>query len=110
MKGADYVLFHEMREDYDIMKRLGYDFENKKDIQIIDTQLCYKRYFRPKNSLPNGEKLENLLDSFKIQAKHLHNGGNDAKYTLMLLLKMSAIHKMMLDNKKESSPSRHKIK
>lgn len=110
LKGADYVLFHEMREDYDIMKRLGYDFENKKDIQIIDTQLCYKRYFRPKNSLPNGEKLENLLDSFKIQAKHLHNGGNDAKYTLMLLLKMSAIHKMMLDNKKESSPSRPKIK
>jgi len=110
LKGADYVLFHEMREDYDIMKRLGYDFENKKDIQIIDTQLCYKRYFRPKNSLPNGEKLENLLDSFKIQAKHLHNGGNDAKYTLMLLLKMSAIHKMMLENKKENSPSRPKIK
>lgn len=110
LKGANYVLFHEMREDYDIMKRLGYDFENKQDIQIIDTQLCYKRYFRPKNSLPNGEKLENLLDSFKIQAKHLHNGGNDAKYTLMLLLKMSAIHKMMLDNKKEHSPSRPKMK
>lgn len=107
---ADYVLFHEMREDRDIMLTLGYDFSKRDDIQILDTQLSYKRYFRPKGTAPNGEPLDVLLKSFKIDAQNLHNGGNDAYYTLQLLLKMSAIHKTMLQAKQETGLPRPKMK
>lgn len=98
VKDADFILFHEQREDYAIMKKLGWDIEHS-DAPVIDTQLCYKRYFREPGSIPDGEKLVNLLKSFKVEHNHLHNAGNDAHYTLKLLQKMSEIHKHLLNSK-----------
>lgn len=106
VKEADYVLFHEQREDYDILKKLGWDIEKNQDKPVIDTQLCYKRYFREPGSPPDGEKLINLLKAFKVDSKHLHNSGNDAHYTLKLLQKMSEIHKYLNQNKTKNKNER----
>lgn len=96
MQNAKYVLFHEQREDYEILNKMGINIPE--DITVIDTQLSYKRYFRKKGSLPNGEKLEGLLSMFKMPYKNLHNAGNDAYMTLMLLQKMSAIQQHLTEN------------
>lgn len=87
LKDATYILFHEQREDYEILN--GLNIIIKPECAVIDTQLCYKRYFRERGTLPNGEPLEVLLDSFKVNYKHLHNAGNDSYYTLLLLNAMS---------------------
>lgn len=97
IKNATYVLFHEQREDYEIMQQMGINIP--KEITVIDTQLSYKRYFRKKGSLPNGEKLEGLLAMFKMPFKNLHNAGNDAYMTLALLQKMSAIQQHLEEQK-----------
>lgn len=112
VKDADFILFHEQREDYDILRKLGWDIEKNKDKPVIDTQLCYKRYFREPGSPPDGEKLINLLKAFKVDSKNLHNSGNDAHYTLKLLQKMSEIHKFLLQNKNDNKnkEKRNKIK
>lgn len=86
LKSTQYVLFHEQREDFEILK--GLDVNIDPEVAIIDTQLCYKRYFRERGSLPNGEPLESLLESFSVPLKDTHNAGNDAYYTLMLLKEM----------------------
>lgn len=95
-EGAKYVLFHEQREDYEILNQMG--IKIPEEVTVIDTQLSYKRYFRKKGSLPNGEKLEGLLSMFKMPYKNLHNAGNDAYMTLMLLQKMSAIQQHLNEN------------
>jgi hypothetical protein len=90
---TDYIIFHEQREDVEILDNLW--IQIPEDKVVVDTQLCFKRYFRPKGSAPNGETLDNLLKNFKLENKDLHNAGNDAYYTLKLLQKMSEIHKLM---------------
>lgn len=96
IKDAKYVLFHEQREDYEILNQMK--VEIPETVTVIDTQLSYKRYFRKKGSLPNGETLEALLGMCKIAYKNLHNAGNDAYMTLVLLQKMSAIQQHLSEN------------
>lgn len=106
IQNAKYILFHEQREDYEILNQMG--IKIPEEITVIDTQLSYKRYFRKKGSLPNGEKLEGLLSMCKIPYKNLHNAGNDAYMTLMLLQKMSAIQQHL--NQNQVSHKKIKIK
>jgi len=103
LKDTKYVLFHEQREDFEILKTLGIDIEHTKNFDVLDTQLAYKRYFREQGSNPDGAKLKDLLVAFKVKHDNLHNAGNDAHYTLQLLQKMSAIHKLTLANKVQNS-------
>lgn len=100
MVNAQYVLFHEQREDYEILNQMG--IKIPKEVTVIDTQLSYKRYFRQKGSVPNGEKLESLLSMFKMPYTNLHNAGNDAYLTLMLLQKMSSIQQHLSETKVET--------
>jgi hypothetical protein len=93
LKNVDYILFHEGREDLLALKQIGIDVEkNYPNIQIIDTQLMYKRFFGENrvNNIIGGEPLNVLLDNFGVEYKssYLHNGGNDAEYTLQLLFSM----------------------
>lgn len=109
LTNAKYVLFHEQREDYEILNQMGVKIPE--DITVIDTQLSYKRYFRQKGSLPNGEKLEGLLSMFKIPFKNLHNAGNDAYMTLMLLQKMSSIqYHLSATKEKEGETKKLKVR
>lgn len=110
IKDAKYILFHEQREDYEILNQMK--VQVPENVTVIDTQLSYKRYFRKKGSLPNGETLEGLLSMFKVPYKNLHNAGNDAYMTLVLLQKMSAIQQHLSTNKEveKTDTKRMKIK
>lgn len=99
---AQYVLFHEQREDTQILNNIGIHIPES--IPIVDTQLSYKRYFRTKDSLPNGQALEDLLSMFKINYKNLHNAGNDAHMTLVLLQKMSETQQNIYAQNKKNRP------
>lgn len=83
-------------------KSLKLDIEHTKNFDVVDTQLCYKRYFRAPGTNPDGAKLKDLLTEFKVKCENLHNAGNDANYTLQLVQKMSLIHKFTQENKKQN--------
>lgn len=104
IKDPDFILFHEKREDYEILNKLG--IKIPENVAVIDTQLCHKRYFREKGTPPNGETLENLLKRFKVDSKDLHNAGNDAYFTLKLLFEMKKAVELNLEktNKKSRKP------
>lgn len=102
LKNVDYVLFHEGREDLLALKQIGVDVsKNYPNVQIIDTQLMYKRFFGENkvNNVIGGEPLNILLDNFGIEYKksYLHNGGNDAEYTLQLLFSMQETYEKRLN-------------
>lgn len=97
LQGAKYVLFHEQREDFEILQSLNIEIND--NIDIIDTQLCYKHYFKEKNGLNNGKPLEDLLKICNVEFKDLHNAGNDSYYTLILLKEMQAKLLNTIDNK-----------
>lgn len=88
---ADYLLFHEQREDMEIFKQLNVDI-NKKTM-ILDTQVIYNYRFKPKEGYK--AELKTLLDFCNIKTEYLHNAGNDANYTLELFFKMVEINKAL---------------
>lgn len=92
LENADIVIFHEKREDIQILEQFGIELVNSEKLSIMDTQLCYKRHFIDTTE-KNKQRitLEDLLEGLKIKNEFLHNSGNDAHYTLQLLLKMSQI-------------------
>lgn len=104
LKDPDFVLFHEQREDFEILNKLGIKIPEQ--VAVIDTQLCHKRYFREKGTPPNGETLENLLKRFNVDSKDLHNAGNDAYFTLKLLFEMKKAVELNLEktHKKTRKP------
>jgi hypothetical protein len=93
LKDSQYILFHTEKYDMEILQQFGIRLNNT---QIVDTQAAYQRYYKH-HDIPK-EKLRNLLNVFKIPFKNLHNAGNDAYYTLMLLQKMSLIQKEIQQN------------
>lgn len=97
IQDADYLLFHEQREDMEIFKQLGVTV-NK---EILDTQMIYSRNFKPKGELK--ADLKTLIDFCKIKAEYLHNAGNDAKYTMDLFLKMVDIKKALVEAYKKAN-------
>lgn len=102
LKDPDFVLFHEQREDYEILTKMG--IKIPESVAVIDTQLCHKRYFREKGTPPNGETLENLLERFNVKSKDLHNAGNDSYFTLKLLFEMKKT--LDLNNEKTHKKTR----
>lgn len=92
LQNANVVVFHEKREDDEILKNYGIDLVEYNDIQVMDTQWCYKKHFMNQGQKMVGLSIEELLEGFKIKAEDLHNAGNDSYYTLQLLLKMSQIY------------------
>lgn len=111
LDGVDVVVFHEKREDEEILNGYGVNLEEYKNVQVMDTQWCYKKHFMDKRNKMVGMSIEQLLEGFKIPAKDLHNAGNDAYYTLQLLLKMSQIYILRenLSQNKNSDVNKPKI-
>lgn len=97
IQNADYLLFHEQREDMEIFKQFGV----KVDKEILDTQIIYSRNFKPKGEMK--ADLKTLIDFCNIKAEYLHNAGNDAKYTMDLFLKMVDIKKALVEAYKKAN-------
>ena len=111
LENADIVVFHEKREDDEILKNYGINLEDEDNMLVMDTQWCYKKHFMNPEEKMKGIAIEDLLEGLKIPAKDLHNAGNDAYYTLQLLLKMSQIYILRenLNNKEMSDKKDFKM-
>lgn len=75
---------HDVTHDTRYLRKLGYDVGNLADLALADTSLLYRaltKEMQPKS-------LAKLLAEFNMTAWHLHNGGNDAVYTLWVLMAM----------------------
>jgi len=87
-ENTDYFLFHELNSDNKLLQEIGINLEERKNSDLLDTQIFFQTHFRDKDRETNGLTLKGLLDTFEIDNQHLHNSGNDAAYTLMLFNKM----------------------
>lgn len=87
LTSADYLLFHDYIADYKLLNLYGMPLDKFENLKIIDTQFMH----RDINNLTSykGITLSELLTEANIEHKKsvLHNSGNDARYTLELLIK-----------------------
>ena len=74
---------HDIAQDIEHIKKIGYDVhENTQIIDIVDTMHIHQHLRR----WTNPSALGNVLFSLELPHKNLHNGGNDAVYTLQALI------------------------
>lgn len=96
LKNIDYLLFHGMSTELKILKNNNVDIDFNK-VKVIDTQKMQENFEIEKEQ---GKTLKQLLKFHNIEHKFLHNSGNDAGYTLDLLLKMHETQKLKNKTKK----------
>ena len=83
---ADYLLLHGGYNDIALLNRFNIKLEDFPNIKVLDTYHFYPKYFN--NNSQDNSTLLDILNRFSVDYKHLHNAGNDAHYTLELLMKM----------------------
>lgn len=84
VQGSDYLVGHAFANDKSFLSQCGY-FENTK---VLDTQK-YAPYALLKNQQMS---LANVVrETMEEEPEFLHNGGNDAYYTMKSLLKMAEV-------------------
>lgn len=84
---SDYIIGQGISNDFNYLNKINKNIKFNSNLKIIDT---YYLSFYFNNG---GLGLEKMLKDFKIEYKHLHNGGNDAYYNLVLFLKMLEVFK-----------------
>lgn len=82
ISNADYLLFHEMSTELKILENNNVSCGK---VQILDTKKMQNNF---EAETGQGKSLKYLLNYHDIESKFLHNSGNDAAYTLEVLLKM----------------------
>lgn len=95
---ADYLLLHGGYNDIALLNRFNISLEDFPNIKVLDTYHFYPKYFN--NNSQDNSTLLDILNRFGVEHKHLHNAGNDAHYTLELLMKMDHAleHGLTLEN------------
>lgn len=74
---------HDVQADVKFLRTAGYDVYTLSNlVDIADTSLMW-RSFKEEN---NPRNLATILTELGIEAWHLHNGGNDAVYTLQAMI------------------------
>lgn len=76
---------HSIQNDVNWLKSMGVGLE-KINLEVVDIGLAYQA---AKNNLQL-TKLEKMMAVLKIKFENLHNGGNDAVYSVQVLLQMMA--------------------
>ncbi len=84
---ADYLLLHGGYNDISLMNKYGIELEDFPHLKILDTYHLYPKYFN--NNSQDNSTLVDILNRFNIEYSNLHNAGNDARYTLNLLMAMN---------------------
>lgn len=105
-KDADYLLFHDMGSELRIFRQNNIFFDKQK-IKVLDTQQMQKNF---ENGDFIAKKLKALLSIHGMPDFDLHNSGNDAAYTLMLLMKMSEKYKEQQQISKKNKKIEKKAK
>lgn len=83
---ADYLLLHGGYNDISLLNRFNIELEDFPNLKVLDTYHFYPKYFN--NNSQDNSTLLDILNRFGVEHKHLHNAGNDAHYTLEILMKM----------------------
>jgi hypothetical protein len=74
---------HDVNSDIQFLRQVGYDPLNLSNlIETLDTALLYRAHKRD----PNAKAVGNILCDFDFVGWNLHNAGNDAVYTMWILL------------------------
>ncbi|OAA58538.1 ku family DNA-binding protein [Niveomyces insectorum RCEF 264] len=75
---------HDINSDISLVKNVGFDVHNKEFLEILDTQDLHQHFqMRQQQS-----SLRGLLNDLEIEHNFLHNGGNDAVYTLQAMVSL----------------------
>lgn len=98
---TNYLVGHSLFSEYLVMAHHGLDITEIKSVTCMDTQNLFRRHFAT-NFQQNNLSLTNLLTMFDIQPEFMHNAGNDAAYTMMVLTKMARI----IEAEKKHNPNR----
>lgn len=106
---ADYLLLHGGYNDIALLNRYNIELDEFPNIKIIDTYHLYPKYFN--NNSQDNSTLVDLLNRFNIEHTHLHNAGNDAHYTLQMLMEMDKAiqsNDLVSENQQKEKLSLHK--
>lgn len=98
---TNYLVGHSLLSEYLVMVHHGLDITEMKSVTCMDTQKLFRCHFAT-NFQQNNLSLTNLLTMFDIQPEFMHNAGNDAAYTMMVLTKMARI----IEAEKKHNPNR----
>ena len=75
---------HDIKSDISMVKNIGFHMTNDMFLDIVDTQY-FHQHLRMRN-LQAG--LKAVLTELEIEHYFLHNGGNDAVYTLQAMVRI----------------------
>lgn len=75
---------HDIRSDISLIKNIGFHVEDGMFLEIVDTQDVHQ-HLRMKTQQAG---LRSVLNDLEIEHSFLHNGGNDAVYTLQALVRL----------------------
>ena len=85
LRSADFFIGHDVRNDVAWLRDIGCEISPQLEQNVLDTQgLARARGLGQKLSLKDLAKL------FGLMPERLHNGGNDAAFTLQVLLSLAA--------------------
>lgn len=94
------LVFHDSGQDLKYLKALGIDvFKTQDIIDIADTRDMCQYIDRTRNPT----KLATVLSGLGLQYRYLHNAGNDAVYTLQVMIGL-AIKKRQISLHGEEPP------
>jgi DNA polymerase III alpha subunit (gram-positive type) len=98
------LLGHDTSADINFMQQLGYDVHNLSNLlEIADTASMWRYLKRETNS----RNLGMILYELDITSWHLHNAGNDAVYTLQVMIAIAIKH---IEDKKRTKEDKEKDK
>lgn len=83
---SDYLVGHAFENDKAFLRKCGYTEHTK----VLDTQKYAPYFLEEDRQMGLVYLIESMLDE---EPENLHNGGNDAYYTMQCLLKMSGLVK-----------------
>ncbi|KAL1613810.1 hypothetical protein SLS54_010271 [Diplodia seriata] len=93
---------HDPNQDIKYLQKLGYNPLNLSNlIEVLDTKLMHQHWKRD----PQGTSLGKILADLDIVGWKLHNGGNDAVYTLQAVLALG-VHDATSRGTKEAEEQR----
>lgn len=75
---------HDIQNDINLIKNVGFHVTEDMFLDIVDTQDFYQ-HLRMSSQQAG---LKSVLDDLEIEHVFLHNGGNDAVYTLQAMIRL----------------------
>jgi DNA polymerase III epsilon subunit-like protein len=84
LRSADFFIGHDVHNDVEWLREIGCDIDPRLENGVIDIQgVAHLR------GLGRQRSLKDLVEACGLDPERLHNGGNDAAFTLQVLLSLA---------------------